>query len=390
MVAGERSGDLYGARLARALSEKNGPISIFGCGGGEMRRVGVETVVDSDEVTVVGITEVIPSLPRLYRAFRRLLKETDRRRPRAAILIDFPDFNLCLAKKLKRRGIPVIYFVSPQVWAWRRRRVRILRDTVRKMISIFPFERNFYRQAGLEVEYVGHPLVETVAASRPREEWLRRHALAPDRPLVALLPGSRKGEVRHNLPPMLAAAALLAGRRNLQFVLPAAATLPAEWLEEEIKRLLLGSVSLRVVRDGVYDAVKHSHAAVVASGTATVETALLGCPMVVVYRVSPLTWLVGKLLVRVSFYSMVNLIAEKAVVRELLQKEFTAERVAAEVERLLDDESARGEMMAGLRQVRAALGEPGAIERAAEVVRRTLDPGSAEREAERVVRERLR
>ena len=373
MVAGERSGDLYGARLARALSEKNGPVNIFGCGGGEMRRAGVETVVDSDEVTVVGITEVIPSLPRIFRAFRRLLNETDRRRPRAAILIDFPDFNLRLAKKLKRRGMEVIYFISPQVWAWRRRRVRILRDTVRKMICIFPFEQDFYRQAGLEVEYVGHPLVETVAARVPREEWLRQQNLKPDRPVIALLPGSRKGEVRHNLPAMLEAAALLADRRNLQFVLPAAATLPAEWLEEEIKMRLSGSVSLTIVRDGVYDALKHSDAAVVASGTATVETALLGCPMVVVYRVSPLTWLVGKLLVRAPFYSMVNLIAEKAVVRELLQTEFTAERVAAEVERLLDDETARGEMMAGLQKVRAALGAPGAIERAAEVVRRTIE-----------------
>ena len=373
IVAGERSGDLYGAQLAACLRRKSHELELFGCGGQEMRRAGVDTVVDAHDVTVVGITEVVSRLPRILRAFRRLLQQVDARKPRAAILIDFPDFNLRLAKRLKRRGIPVIYFVSPQIWAWRKSRLRVMRRTVRKMICIFPFEEDFYRQAGIEVEYVGHPLVGSVGPSSSREEFFARNRLDPACPTVALLPGSREGEVRHNLPAMLEAAECLEDKRKVQFVLPSAPTLPHGWMERamgggEGSGAPLRVLPLRVIKDGAYDALTYSTAAVVASGTATLEAGLLGCPMVVVYRVSALTWLVGKLLVDVPFYSMVNLIARRRVVRELFQLDFTGPKVAREVEALLDKQPMREKMIAELGEVKSALGRPGAVERAAESI----------------------
>ena len=373
IVAGERSGDLYGARLAACLRRRSDNLELFGCGGDEMRRAGVDTVVDAHEVTVVGITEVASRLPRILRAFRRLLQQVDARKPRAAILIDFPDFNLRLAKKLKRRGIPVIYFVSPQIWAWRKSRLRVMRKTVSRMICIFPFEESFYREAGIEVEYVGHPLVGSVEPSSSREEFFARNRLDPACPTVALLPGSREGEVRHNLPAMLGAAECLWDKRKVQFVVPAAPTLPPGWMERAVAGWeRSGAPSrgalLRVEKDGAYDALRYSTAAVVTSGTATLEACLLGCPMVVVYRVSALTWLVGRLLVDVPFYSMVNLIAGRQVVRELFQSDFTGPKVAREVERLLDKREIREKMIAELDEVKSALGHPGAVERAAESI----------------------
>lgn len=368
IVAGERSGDLYGAQLAACLRRKSPHLELFGCGGQEMRRAGVDTVVDAHDVTVVGITEVVSRLPRILGAFRRLLQQVDARKPQAAILIDFPDFNLRLAKRLKRRGIPVIYFVSPQIWAWRKSRLRVMRKTVSKMICIFPFEEDFYRRAGIEVEYVGHPLVGSVEPSSSREEFFARNRLDPAYPTVALLPGSREGEVRHNLPAMLEAAACLAGSRKVQFVLPAAPTLPPGWMERGVAGWEGSGAALRVLKDGAYDALKHSTVAVVASGTATLEAGLLGCPMVVVYRVSALTWFVGKLLVDVPFYSMVNLIAKRQVVRELFQQDFTGPKVAHEVEGLLDKQEMREKMIAELGEVKSALGGPGAVERAAESI----------------------
>ena len=338
-----------------------------------MRAAGVETVVDTNEVTMVGITEIVPGLPRLIRAFRRLLHQTELHRARAAILIDFPDFNLRLAKRLKRRGIPVVYFVSPQVWAWRKWRVRVLQKTVSKMICIFPFEESIYYQGGVDVNYVGHPLVDIVAASHGREEWFARLQLDPSSATVSLLPGSRQREVLHNLPPMLEAASHLALSRKIQFLLPVARTLEVPWMERAVSSANRTGVRVRLVRDYVYDVVKHSDVAVVASGTITVETCLLGRPMVVVYRVSPLTWLVGKLLVRVPFYAMVNLIAGRGVVPELIQKDFTGPRLAAEVETLLDNREVREKMIRELGQVKMTLGRPGAIERAAEVILRTLN-----------------
>jgi lipid-A-disaccharide synthase len=368
MVAGERSGDVYGAGLAAALRARLGEVEIFGCGGEAMREAGVETPVDAHEISLAGIVEVVAGLPRVYRAFRRVLEEVDRRRPQLAVLIDFPDFNLRLAKRLKRRNIPVVYFVSPQVWAWRAGRLNEIRAHVAKMLCIFDFEEAIYRKAGIPVEYVGHPLVDLVRPHLTREEFFARARLDPGTLTVALLPGSRQKEVCHNLPPMLEAATRLTLTRQIQFVLPVAPTLDLLWLEKALAECYVGRATVRAVAHAAYDALEHSDVAVVASGTATLEAALRERPMVVVYRVSPLSWLVGKLLVNVPYYSMVNLLAGKPVVTELMQNDFNAPNLAAQVEYLLDHPEAREKMVQEFRTLRPRLGPGGAAGRAADAV----------------------
>lgn len=368
MVAGERSGDVYGAGLATVLRARLGEVEIFGCGGEAMRQAGVETPVDAHEISMAGIIEVIAGLPRVYRAFRRVLGEVDRRRPQLAVLIDFPDFNLRLAKRLKRRNIPVVYFVSPQVWAWRAGRLKQIRANIAKMLCIFDFEEAFYRKAGIPVEYVGHPLVDLVRPHLTREEFFAKARLDPGTLTVALLPGSRQKEVCYNLPPMLDAATRLTLTRQIQFVVPVAPTLDLLWLEKALLECYVGRATIRTVAHATYDALQHSEVAVVASGTATLEAALRERPMVVVYRVSPLSWLVGKLLVDVPYYSMVNLLAGKPLVSELMQSDFNAPNLAAQVEYLLDHPEAREKMAQEFRTLKPRLGPGGATGRAADAV----------------------
>ena len=368
MVAGERSGDVYGAELASALRARLGAAEIFGCGGDAMRQAGVETTVDAHRVTMLGITEVLSGLPRAYRAFRSLLEEADRRKPQLAVLIDFPDFNLRLAKRLKQRKIPVAYFVSPQIWAWRKGRLAQLKAYIEKMLCIFDFEEKIYRDAGIPVEYVGHPLVDLVRPHLSREEFYAKAGLDPSTTTVALLPGSRENEVSYNLPTMLDAATRLAIARRIQFVVAVAPTLNPEWLEARVLRCYVGRATVRTVTNATYDALQHSDVAIVASGTATLEAALRERPMVVVYRVSPITWLLGKFLVDVPFYSMVNLLAGKPIVAELIQSDFTAAKLAGHIEHLLDHSEARDEMVKELRALRSRLGPGGAIGRAADAI----------------------
>ena len=368
IVAGERSGDVYGAGLAKALRERLGLVDIFGCGGDAMRQEGVETTVDAHAVAVAGIVEVISALPRIYRTFHALLAEVERRRPQLAVLIDFPDFNLRLARRLKKRNIPVIYFVSPQIWAWRPGRINQIRSNVTKMLCLFDFEEDLYRKAGVPVEYVGHPLVDAVKAQLTRADFFARAGLDLTKPTVALLPGSRQKEVSYNLPPMLEAATRLTLSRQIQFVIPIAQTLEPLWVESTLRECYVGRATVRTVTNATHDVLHHSDVAVVASGTATLEAALCERPMVVVYRVSPLTWIIGRLLVRVPFYSMVNLLARKPLVTELMQSDFNAQNVAAQVEYLLDHPEARSAMVEELRALRLRLGPGGAIGRAADAV----------------------
>jgi len=368
LVAGERSGDVYGGELAKALRARLTGAELFGCGGEAMRRAGVETVVDAHQLAMAGITEVVSGLPRAYRAFRALLAEVDRRQPYLAVLIDFPDFNLRLAKHLKKRHLPVVYFVSPQVWAWRRGRLKQIKSRIDKMLCIFDFEEALYREAGIPVEYVGHPLVDLVRPHLTREEFLAQTGLDPTMPIVALLPGSREKEVCNNLPAMLDAATRLTLTHRLQFVIAVAPTLDSAWLEKALLECYVGRATVRTAAQATYDALQHSEVAVVASGTATLEAALRECPMVVVYRVSRLTWWLGKFLVDVPFYSMVNILAQKPVVPELMQNNFTASNVAAQVEYLLDHPEARNEMVREFRALKPRLGPGGATERAAEAI----------------------
>jgi lipid-A-disaccharide synthase len=387
--AGEASGDMHGAALLAALRQLVQParVECFGLGGERLRAAGCETIVDAKDVAVLGLAEVVSHLPGIYREFRRLLEEVDRRRPDAAVLIDFPEFNFRLARQLHRRGIPVIYYISPQLWAWRKGRVKLVQRHVQKMLVIFPFERDFYSRYGVEVEFVGHPLADLangVSASVKR-----------DSRQIALLPGSRRKEIELNLPAMLEAAADLHARHpELHFTLPVASTISRAWLEELIGKWsatprqsqspqraeLAGDpgrrqskkpphVSPKEGRDVGHpattfplelvadsrQALAGSQAAVVASGTATLEAALAETPFVMVYRLTALTWLLGRRLVDVPFFCIVNLIAGREVVPELVQRDFTAVNVAARIERMLADGPERRQMLDGLREVRASL-----------------------------------
>lgn len=362
LSAGEVSGDMYAARLAKALQER-ASVSLFGLGGTRMREAGVDLVADNSEVAVVGISEVIHRLPALRRAMRRLVHEAELRKPPLAIMVDFPGFHLRLARKLRWRGIRNVYFVCPQFWAWRPWRVRLVQRRFAKALCIFPFEEDFYRNAGVPAQFVGHPLVGHVKARVSRAEFFRTHHLDA-RPLIALLPGSRPGELAYHLPVIAEACRLLQRQRAVQFVVAAALDLDlAPWAAELGKQ-----VTIRVVQGDTYDALTAADVAVVSSGTATIETALLGTPMVVIYRLSPVTAFLAKPLVRTPFFAMVNLVAGRRVVPELIQKDFTAERLAAEVSHLLDSADTRETMRQGLAGVRERLGPPGAVERAADII----------------------
>jgi lipid-A-disaccharide synthase len=354
--------------LAQALQARLPGVEIFGAGGDAMRQASVKTTVDSHEIAIAGITEVLAGIPRVYRAFHKLLDEVDRRQPQLAILIDFPDFNLRLARQLKKRRIPVVYFISPQVWAWRKGRVKTLKQRIAKMIVIFDFEEEIYRQAGVPVEYVGHPLVGKVRPRLTREEFFGQARLDPAVMTVALLPGSRQKEVSVNLPIILDAAKRLALNRKLQFVIPVAPTIQQNWLFSAIPQSSTSQVGIHTAMHATYDALSYSDVAVVTSGTATLEAALCERPMVVVYRVSALTWLVGKLLVKVPHFCIVNILAKKELVPELMQQDFTAANVAARVEYLLDHPEAREEMIRGFQALKVRLGQDGAIDRAADAM----------------------
>ena len=369
--AGEASGEMYGAQLIEALRRRVPGLECFGVGGERMQDAGCDLVVHSKELAVVGITEILPRLPKIYREFRKLVRAIDERKPDAAVLIDSPAFHFKVARELQQRGIPVIYYVAPQLWAWRSGRVRLIRHYFRKVLVIFPFEEEWYRERGVDTEFVGHPLANVEKPCRSWQEFIREQGYKPDKPIIALMPGSRHKEIRMNLPAMLHAAQLLGC--DYQFVLPIAPTIDPPWLDQLVQKL---SYNIVLFTTRETRALAHARAAVVASGTATVEAAMMGTPMVVVYRVSPLTWTLGRPLVHVNNFAMVNLIAGKQVVPELIQANFTAENVAAKLREILPDGPVREKMKADLAQVRARLksgnDSRSAAERAADAVLRTL------------------
>src|SRR5438270_10450120 len=433
LSAGEASGDTYGAQLIEALRQFAPSSTFFGMGGEKMRASRAELLVNAHDVAVVGLVEVLTHLPGIRRRFKHLVAEAARRKPDAAILIDFPDFNLRLARELHRLGIPVFYFVSPQIWAWRTGRVQQIKKYVRKMIVIFPFEQEFYARHGVEVSYVGHPLAYVPQPQISREEFAAQHGLDPLKQWIALLPGSRRKEVRLNLPTMLQAAQLLQKQNEgSEFMLPVASTLNAEWLKEQMEQipglkpefiksadaalkgrsstegsssstsqpvmkqcntsdlvateqptttagwsrpsgLRKGSIEIPAsaaevknsterdrrmpihLTDNASATLMQARAAVVASGTATVEAALSGTPFIVVYRLAPLTWLLGRRLVKLDTFAMPNLIAGRKIVPELIQNDFTAENVARELNAIIPDGPARQQMESGLKMVQQRL-----------------------------------
>jgi lipid-A-disaccharide synthase len=361
--AGEASGDMYAARLASALHARAN-VQLFGMGGTRMRDAGVELVADCSEVSLVGIVEIAKKYPALKRVWKRLLNEAARRKPRLAILTDFPGFHLRLARALKQQDVQNVYFVCPQFWAWRPWRANLVRRRFIRGLCIFPFEEEWYRSRGVNADFIGHPLVGNVAAKRTRAEFAADCGLDVNKPIVALLPGSRSGEIAHHMPNLMQACHLIQKEREVQFVLALAQGVK----RSQISQYLLPDVAILLVEDATYDALGAADLSIVSSGTATVEAALMDSPMIVVYRLSPLTASIARLLVRTPMFAMVNLIAGKRVVPELVQKDFTPERLASEVRRMLDSPEARAQMRQDLAVVRQKLGPPGAVERAADLI----------------------
>ena len=352
--AGEASGDYYAAELMKHLRARWPNCAFFGCAGPHMRAAGVDPVIRTEDLAVVGIVEVVAHLPRIWRRFQTLVAAARDRRPQVAILTDSPDFHFRVAAKMKTLGVPVVYLVAPQVWAWRRGRVKTMRRIIDRLLCIFPFEERFFREHGVPVRYIGHPLAARVKPDLTREEFFRKHNLPADRPLVAVLPGSRRTEALRHLPELKKAAGILSRDREISFLLPASPTCGATFFAEP----LAGS-PIRAIEGEAWDAMAHCDVALAASGTVTVEAALLGAPMVTYYRVTGVSWAIGRLLVKVPFYTMVNLIAERKVVPELMQDAMTGERIAAETVRLLDNAPERAKMKKELADVAARLGETG-------------------------------
>ncbi len=365
--AGEASSDMYAARLATALATRTGA-RFFGMGGPRMREAGVELIVDYHEVAVVGITEVLQKIPTVIGVQNRLAREAAKRGAALAILVDSPGTHLGVARRLKKNNIPVGYFIGPQVWAWRAGRVRVVKRLVQRMVVIFPFEEKIYGDAGVPVDFVGHPLVDTVRATMSRAEFAVQQGLDAGRPIVTILPGSRPNEIAQNYARVVAACERIAQVGNVQFVHAAAHGLSGEFFA----RYAQPTMPIKRVENATYNALAAADCAIVASGTATVEAALLGTPMVVVYRVAPVTASILRHMIRTPFIAMVNLIAGRRVAPELIQDGFTPEAVATELRRLLDSPDARAEAKAGLAEVRAKLGPGGAIERAADIFARMM------------------
>ena len=365
IVAGEASGDLHGGNLVRAMHEIDPDLFFYGVGGKKMQAAGVELLADAADMAVVGLTEVVFKLGMILRVMRRMKGSLAKRPPDLVILIDYPDFNLPLARAARRRGIQVLYYISPQVWAWRKDRIDIIRNAVDRMAVILPFEEEFYRKAGVDVTFVGHPLLDEVRKKYARLEALKRFGLRDEAVTVAILPGSRKSEVARLLPEMLRACRILMEQVSpLQFVLPLAGTLAPDFVRDILRQF---PVRVSVIPDEIYDVIAISDAAMVASGTATLETALMETPMVVVYKVSGLSYAVGRRFIRVDHISLVNLIAGRTVVPELIQDDANPERIAAEVKALITRHGKAWEMKLALAGIRGKLGTPGASRRTAEI-----------------------
>lgn len=371
IVAGEASGDAHGAALVRALHETapQTEFEFFGATGRKMRAAGIAATINSDELAIMGLWEVGRALPAFWHAFAELKRAAETRRPAAAILIDWPDFNLRLARWLHRRRIPVIYYISPQLWAWRSYRVRNIQRDVNLLLSILPFEKDWYATRGVtHVEYVGHPLTGEVHAEFNRDEFCRQNDLDPARPLVALLPGSRHKEVVRILPPMLDAAAIIRRQRaDVQFVLVVAPNRSEEEARQIVSAHRSPIDSLRIVHHQTRGALAAADVAAVASGTATLEAALLGTPMAIVYKESAVNWHALGSLITTEHFGLVNLIAGRRLATELIQDDFTGETLARELISLLEPERNRS-MRAELEEVSKRIGEPGASSRAAKAI----------------------
>jgi lipid-A-disaccharide synthase len=367
--AGEASGDLHGANLVRAARELDPSVEFYGLGGERMQKAGTELLFDLEHMSLMGITEVLSSLGQVFSTLGTLKKSLKKEKPDALVLIDYPDFNFRLAKAARKAGVPVIYYICPQIWAWRTGRIKKMAKLVDRRVVVFPFEVDFYAKHGLSADFVGHPLLDAMAPPRPKSEVKVELGFDPERELLLLMPGSRRHLAAELTPVMLEAAWTLGKKRpGLQLAVARADTMPADFLDD---LLADGPEDLKVIAGQSHALQNAADAAMVASGTSTVETALMLTPMVVVYRMSRVSYLLGRLLVDTEHIAMANLIAGERIVPELIQHEAEPMRMAAELERIMGDPEAHERVTAGLARVRERLGGPGASRRAAALVLET-------------------
>lgn len=365
IVAGEASGDLHGASLVQEMLKTDPALNFYGIGGSKLEKTGVKLFANTTTMAVMGLTEVVSKLGSILKIMGMMKKSLDEYRPDLVILIDYPDFNLRLAKAAKKKGIKVFYYISPQVWAWRKNRINQIKKFVDKMAVILPFEVDTYATKGFTVNYVGHPLLDLVKPHYSKQDSRKKIGIAENKTTIALLPGSRLSEVTKLLPEMLRAAEILVQKiPDVQFVLPLADTLEEKNISDISKS---SPVKIKVIAGLTYDVISSADLAIVASGTATLETALLGVPMIIVYKVSPLSYLVGRLIINVKNIGLVNIIANKTIVPELIQKDANGEPVATAALAILTNEGRKLEIIRELAAIRAKLGSPGAARRAAQL-----------------------
>jgi len=362
IVAGENSGDQHGADVVRELKKRHADMSFFGVGGTRLAEEGVEICSSVNELSAVGIFEVFSRLPRIRRIFLRLEKEVQTRNPAAAVLIDSPDFNLRLAKKLHASGVPVLYYISPTVWAWRSSRLKTIRRAVTRMCLIFPFEKKFYDEHGIPAVFVGHPLTGKVSACLTRDEFVAKYALPRNGHLITLLPGSRPTEVRNHLPVLVAAIRKLRAELPVHFLIVLAESIDPDFLNRYLPR---GEKGVEVICRDRYDAIANADLVLSSCGTANLETALLGTPFIAFYRLSPLTYYPFRRLVKIPAYSIVNILAAKPVVPELIQGRFSCTRLVQEVKALLFSEERKAWMKEEFHRIARLLGQERAAERVA-------------------------
>ncbi|OGW37909.1 MAG: lipid-A-disaccharide synthase, partial [Nitrospirae bacterium GWD2_57_9] len=367
IMSGEASGDLHGSNLAKEIRKADPSVSLYGVGSRYMREAGVQMVADASEISVVGISEVLTHIGAIYSVYTRLKQFLRTERPDLLVLIDFPDFNIMLGKAARKLGIPVVYYISPQVWIWRKGRIKTIAKLVRSMLVVFPFEVPLYEKAGVDVRFVGHPLTDVVRSNLTREQAKGAFGLGLERRTVALLPGSRKTEIVNLLPDMLAAAKILLSRfDDLEFVLPVAPTVQRDFVRSFVEQ---SGVPVTVTDGRVYDVLRASDAAMVKSGTATLETGLMGVPMVIVYRISAFTYYVlSKMVSGIKHVGLVNIVADDRVVPELIQDEANPQNMADAITEMFRDRSYDARIRAGLAEVRNRLGDTGASARVAAVV----------------------
>ncbi len=370
IIAGENSGEKYGAALIRQYKKIHPDCNFFGIGGISMEAEGVRLLFSIDDLAIVGIIEIVSHLPRIHRIFKLVLSEVRKELPVAAVLIDSPDFNLRLAKSLKKLSIPILYYISPTVWAWRKARLKLIKRAVAKMLLIFPFEKNIYKKNNIPAEYIGHPLLERIRTSFTKINFYHKYGLDPEKKLIALLPGSRKSELQYHMPVLTDAIKKINSSFNVQFVLLLAdnlnETLITKFISAELKQIVL------ILKNDAYEAIAASDLALSSCGTANLEAALLETPIIAFYRLSPLTYSLGLKFIKISNYSIVNILAGYEVIPELIQKKFSSENIFLETERILTSPTARSKMIEHFKKIRKILGDKKASQNAAKELDRLI------------------